>query len=402
MNCTVRTLDGIDVAGKRVIVRSDLNAPVKDGRITDDSRIRFAAPTLVELAERGAIVIVLTHFDRPQGKVVAEYSLAPFRSPLEQQANRPVRFVPTNWENGQHASAISAAQPGDILLMENTRFHPGEETNDLQFSQTLAGLGDIFVNDAFSVSHRAHASIEGIARLLPSFAGRGMQAELAALDRVLGDPMRPVGAMVGGAKVSTKIAVLENIVKRVDVLFIGGGMANTFLLAQGIPVGRSLCEPNLAPVVKRILQQAESYNCTIVLPSDAIVATKFAPGVPHTIADIHAIPEDAMVLDIGPATVAGIADEFTDLRTLLWNGPVGAFEVEPFGLGTVALARVAAQLTRAGKLVTVAGGGDTVSALAAAGVSDSFSYVSMAGGAFLDWLEGRELPGVTILKTSNI
>lgn len=399
MSGALPTLDQIDVAGKRVVVRADLNAPMKDGRITDDTRIRYATPTLVELAEKGAIVIVLTHFDRPQGKVVEKYSLAPFRSSLEARANRPVRFVPTDWTNGQHASILSAAQPGDILLMENTRFHPGEEANDAQFSRTLAGLGDIFVNDAFSVSHRAHASIEGIARLLPSFAGRGMEAELVALDRALGDPIRPVGALVGGAKVSTKIAVLENIVRRVNVLFIGGGMANTFLHAQGVQVGRSLCEPGLGPIVERILREAEAHNCAIVLPRDTIVARALKPGAPHEVANIHEIPDDAMILDVGPTTIAGIAEGFTHLQTLLWNGPVGAFEVEPFGLGTFALAKVAAQLTKSGKLLTVAGGGDTVAALAAAGVSGDFSYVSMAGGAFLEWLEGRDLPGVTILKT---
>lgn len=402
MISSLRTLDGLDVAGKRVIVRADLNVPMKNGRITDDTRIRHVAPTLVELADKRAIVIVLSHFERPCGKVVAEYSLAPLRPALEHSLQRAVRFVETDWKNGRHQSAVARAESGDILLMENTRFHPGEEQNDPDFSQALAGLGDIFVNDAFSVAHRAHASTEGIARLLPSFAGRGMEAELSALSQALDNPGRPVGAVIGGTKVSTKIPILENLVTRIDELIIGGGMANTFLHAQGINIGRSLCEPELGATAERILRQAEVYNCNIILPRDVVVAMEFAANAPHAVVDVKSVPADAMILDIGPETVADIMEQFGDLQTLLWNGPVGAFETEPFGRGTFALARSAARLTQAGRLLTVAGGGDTVAALSAAGVTNSFNYVSMAGGAFLEWLEGRALPGVTALKIPSL
>ena len=398
----LRTLEGVDVAGKRVIVRVDLNVPMKNGVVTDDTRIRHVAPILGELSDKRAIVIILAHFERPAGKVVANYSLAPLRSALERSLKRAVQFVPTDWRNGIHHAAVAAADPGDILLMENIRFHPGEERNEPGFSRTLAGLGDIFVNDAFSVAHRAHASTEGIARLLPSFAGPGMEAEISALDQGVSNPVRPVGAVVGGAKVSTKIPVLENLVKRVDELIIGGAMANTFLHAQGISVGRSLCEPNFSAIAERILRQAEAHSCNVILPRDVVVANDFAAGASHTVTDVRAVPEDAMILDIGPETVADIKEFFGDLKTLLWNGPVGAFEIEPFGRGTFALAKAAARLTQAGKLLTVAGGGDTLAALAAADVTDSFSHVSTAGGAFLEWLEGRDLPGVAILRTSNI
>jgi phosphoglycerate kinase len=395
----LRILDGIDVAGKRVVVRTDLNVPMKDGRITDDARIRCAAPTLAELADRQAIVIVLSHFERPCGKVVAEYSLAPLQPALEKSLQRKVRFVETNWRNGVHQSAVAEAKPGDILLMENTRFHPGEEQNDPAFCQALARLGDIFVNDAFSVAHRAHASTEGIAWLLPSFAGRGMEMELSALDRVLHNPARPVGAVIGGAKVSTKISVLENLVTRVDDLIIGGGMANTFLYAKGINVGRSLCEPELGAMAERILKRAQIHSCNIILPRDVVVAKELVPNAAQAVVDIESVPADSMILDIGPETVTDIMEQFGDLKTLLWNGPVGAFEIEPFGRSTFALAREAARLTSAGRLLTVAGGGDTVAALSAAGVEKDFNYVSMAGGAFLEWLEGRGLPGVNVLKT---
>ncbi len=398
----LRSLDGLDVAGKRVVVRADLNVPMQNGRITDDKRVRHAVPTLSELADKNAIVVVLSHFERPGGKVVAEYSLAPLRAALEQCLQRRVQFVATDWRTGPHRSAVAAAEPGDILLMDNTRFHPGEEENDPAFIRLLASLGDIFVNDAFSAAHRAHASTEGIAHLLPSFAGRGMEAELAALDRALASPVRPVGAIIGGAKVSTKIAVLENLVTRVDKLIIGGGMANTFLHAQGINVGRSVCEPDLAAVAERILKNAQADDCRIILPRDVVVATAFEANAQHAVVDVKAVPADAMILDIGPETVVDIVKQFGELRTLLWNGPVGAFETPPFGRGTFALARAAARLTQAGRLRTVAGGGDTVAALSAAGVSNDFSYVSTAGGAFLEWLEGRELPGVTALKTVHV
>ena len=403
MTAPLRILDGIDVAGKRVIVRADLNVPMKNGRVADDARIRHAVPTLGELAAKGAIVIVLSHFERPGGKVVAEYSLAPLRATLERCLQRTVQFVATDWNNGGlHRRAVAAAEPGDILLMDNTRFHPGEEKNDPAFARVLASLGDIFVNDAFSVAHRAHASTEGIARLLPSFAGRGMEAELRALDRALGQPLRPVGAVIGGAKISTKIPVLENLVTRVDELIVGGGMANTFLHAKGINVGRSLSEPELGVMAERILRQAEIHSCNIILPRDVVVATEFAANAPHAVVDVRSVPPDAMILDIGPETVTDIMEQFRDLRTLLWNGPVGAFEIEPFGQGTFALARAAARLTLAKQLLTIAGGGDTVAALSAAGVIGDFDYVSMAGGAFLEWLEGRVLPGVTPLRASKV
>lgn len=400
MKQALRTLEGVDVAGKRVIVRVDLNVPMMNGHIVDDTRIRHVAPILAALADKRAIVIVLAHFERPGGKVIAKYSLAPLRSALERSLKRPVQFVPTNWRNGIHHAAVAVADPGDILLMENTRFHPGEERNDPRFSRTLAGLGDIFVNDAFSVAHRAHASTEGIARLLPSYAGPGMEVEISALDQTLSNPVRPVGAVVGGAKVSTKILVLENLVKRVDELIIGGAMANTFLHAQGISVGRSLCEPDFAVIAERILKQAETHSCNVILPRDVVIANDLAADPSHV--DVRAVPEDAMILDIGPETVADIKEHFGELRTLLWNGPVGAFEIEPFGRGTFALAKAAARLTQAGRLLTVAGGGDTLAALAAADVTDSFSHVSTAGGAFLEWLEGRDLPGVAILRTPNL
>ena len=398
----LRSLDGLDVAGKRVVVRADLNVPVQNGRVTDGMRVRHAVPTLSELADKKAIVVVLSHFERPGGKVVAEYSLAPLRAPLEQCLQRKVQFVATDWRRGPHRSAVAAAEPGDILLMENTRFHPGEEKNDPAFIRILASLGDSFVNDAFSAAHRAHASTEGIAHLLPSFVGRGMQAELSALDQALASPLGPVGAIVGGAKVSTKIAVLENLVTRVDELIIGGGMANTFLHAQGIDVGRSVCEPELAAVAERILKNAETNGCRIILPRDVIVATEFKAKAPHSVVDVRSVPSNAMILDIGPGTVADLARRLGKLRTLLWNGPVGAFEIEPFGRGTFALAETAAQLTEAGRLRTVAGGGDAVAALACAGVTDRFTYVSTADGAFLKWLEGRVLPGLNVLKTPRM
>lgn len=401
MTTSLRFLDDIDVAGKRVIVRADLNVPMKNGRIVDDLRIRHAIPTLAELAEKRAIVIVLSHFERPNGRPVAEYSLAPLRASLERYLGRTVQFVETDWRSDLHQSAVAEAQSGDILLMDNTRFHPGEEKNDPAFASTLASLGDIFVNDAFSVSHRAHASTEGIARLLPSFAGRGMEAELSALNKALGEPIRPVGAVVGGAKVSTKIPILENLVTRIDELFIGGGMANTFLHALGLNVGRSLCEFELGATAERILKQAENHSCSIILPRDVVVADELAVDAPHAAVDVRSVPKDAMILDIGPETVADVMEQFRDLRTLLWNGPVGAFETQPFGRGTFALANSAARLTQAGRLLTVAGGGDTVAALSAAGVVSRFSYVSTAGGAFLEWLEGRALPGIAALETSR-
>ncbi|GAA3840833.1 phosphoglycerate kinase [[Pseudomonas] carboxydohydrogena] len=395
----LRTLDGLDLAGKRVVVRADLNVPMNRGMVSDDTRIRCLVPTLNELAEKGASVVVLSHFGRPDGKPVAEFSLEPLRGPLEALAGRPVRFVSTDWTDSVPVSRFGRI--GEIVLMENTRFHPGEEANDPAFARRLANLGDIFVNDAFSVSHRAHASTEGIARLLPSYAGRCMEAELAALDKALGNPIRPIGAVIGGAKISTKLAILENLVKRTDILVVGGGMANTLLYAGGKEIGRSICEPQLCPVAERILQQASEHGCTIVLPTDVVIADKFAPGAAHATVNVDDVPADSMILDIGPDTVAAVAEKFSRLKTLLWNGPLGAFEVEPFGKGTFALANAAARLTQTKELLTVAGGGDTLAALSASGAIDDFSYVSAAGGAFLEWLEGRELPGVEVLRTNS-
>lgn len=396
----LRTLDDIDVAGKRVVVRVDLNVPMNGEMVADDARIRSAAPTLVELVSKGATVVVLSHFGRPDGKVVAGCSLARLRQPLEAAVGRPVRFVPTDWAVDPSPS-VACCNREEILLMENTRFHPGEEANDLNFARMLANQGDIFVNDAFSAAHRAHASTEGIARLLPSFAGRSMQAELNAFDRTLGTPSRPVGAVIGGAKVSSKLAILENLVKRVDMLFVGGGMANTFLHAEGIQVGRSLFEPGLRDAAQQIMRQAREHNCAVVLPRDGCVASELAPAAPHEVVNIHSVPDSAMIVDVGPQTVIDVAKQFAGLRTLLWNGPVGAFEFKPFHRGTFSLARIAARLTKEGSLLSVAGGGDTLAALGAAGVTNDFSYVSTAGGAFLEWLEGRQLPGVAILRSSG-
>lgn len=395
----LRTLDGLAAAGKRVVVRADLNVPMNGGTVSDDTRIRCLVPTLNELADKGASVVVLSHFGRPDGKPVAKFSLAPLSAPLEALTGRPVRFVQTDWSDPVHLSRFGRS--GEIVLMENTRFHPGEEANDPAFARMLADLGDIFVNDAFSVSHRAHASTEGIARLLPSYAGRCMEAELAALDKALGNPIRPIGAVIGGAKISTKLAILENLVKRADILVVGGGMANTLLYAGGKEIGRSICEPQLRPVAERILQQASEHGCTIVLPTDVVVADKFAPGAAHATVNVDDVPADSMILDIGPDTVATVTRKFLQLKTLLWNGPMGAFEVEPFGQGTFALANAAARLTQTNELLTVAGGGDTLAALSASGAIDDFSYVSAAGGAFLEWLEGRELPGVEVLRTNS-
>lgn len=397
MTMALRTLDGIDVTGKRVIVRADLNVPMEGDVITDDARIRSVVQTLTELTSKGAAVIVLSHFGRPNGKVVADFSLAGVRECLEEKIGRPVRFVPTDWASG-YPVEISQTD-GEVVLVENTRFHPGDETNDPGFSQTLADLGDLFVNDAFSVSHRAHASTIGVAQIPPSFAGRSLEAELSALEAALGQAVRPVAAVVGGSKVSSKLKVLENLVTRVDLLFVGGGMANTLLHARGKAVGRSICEPELVPTAVRIMQQARAHGCEIVLPKDVVVADELAAGAKHATVSIDDIPRDAMVLDVGLATIEGLATRFAEFQTLVWNGPLGAFEIEPFHRGTFALARVVADLTRLGCLrKSIAGGGDTLAALSAAGVIDDFSYASTAGGAFLEWLEGRDLPGITILK----
>ncbi len=392
-----RTLDGVDVAGKRVLVRADLNVPVRDGQITDLTRIERLSPTIKELAEKGARVIVCSHFDRPKGKYVPEMSLKPMAIALGQVLGRTVHFA-EDCIGPAATSVISAMHNGDIAVLENTRFHPGEEKNDPAMAKELADLADIFVNDAFSAAHRAHASTEGVAHLLPSYAGRLMQAELEALGAALDHPERPVAAIVGGAKVSTKLDLLGNLVAKVDVLIIGGAMANTFLAAQGVAVGKSLQEGEMHATALDILAKAKAAGCTVMLPTDAVTATEFKAHAATKIVPIDAVPADSMILDVGPATVAALVAELAKVKTLVWNGPLGAFEIAPFDAGTTALALAVAAATDAGKLRSVAGGGDTVSALKHAGVMERMSYVSSAGGAFLEWLEGKTLPGVAALS----
>ena len=392
-----RTLDGLDVKGKRVLLRADLNVPVRDGKITDLTRIERLSPTIRELSAGGARVMVCSHFDRPKGKRVPEMSLAPMAAALGEVLGRKVRFA----EDCIGLPAQQAADTlgdGDVMVLENTRFHKGEEANDPAFATELARLADIYVNDAFSAAHRAHASTEGVAKLLPAYAGRLMQAELEALEAALGKPMRPVMAIVGGAKVSTKLDLLGNLVGRVDVLVIGGAMANTFLAAQGIGVGRSLQEADLHATARDILARAAAAKCDLLLPVDAVVATEFKPNPETQTVTVDAVPDDAMVLDVGPETVELLQDRLATVKTLVWNGPLGAFETPPFDAATVALARVVAAQTQAGVLRSVAGGGDTVSALRHAGVAEKMSYVSSAGGAFLEWMEGKTLPGVAALE----
>ena len=392
-----KTLDDIDVAGKRVFLRADLNVPMRDGAVSDATRISRLAPTITELADKGAIVIVASHFGRPKGEPVPDMSLAPLAGPLSAAlGGRNVSFA-NDCIGAEAQKVVGAAKGGDVVLLENLRFHEGEELNDPDFAAELAKLADIYVNDAFSAAHRAHASTEALAHLLPTAAGRMMQAELDALDSALGSPERSVGAIVGGAKVSTKLDLLGNLVGKVDMLAIGGAMANTFLHALGTDVGKSLCEHELADTALEILGLADEAGCQIILPSDAVVAREFAEGAPSEVVPVGAVPGDMMILDIGPGSANGLAAKLSDLKTLVWNGPLGAFEVPPFDAGTVMVARVAADLTRAGALKTVAGGGDTVAALVAADVLDDFSYVSTAGGAFLEWLEGKDLPGVKAL-----
>ena len=393
---TFKTLDDLDVSGKHVLVRVDLNVPMKGGKVTDATRIERAAPTLGELAARGARVIVLSHFGRPDGKRAPEMSLRPLVEPLSKVLGKPVAFA-EDCVGPLAEEAVRGLKPGEVLLLENLRFHKEEEKNDAGFIDKLSVLGDVYVNDAFSAAHRAHASTEGLANRLPAAAGRLMQTELEALDKALGNPKRPVCAVVGGAKVSTKLDLLGNLVGRVDKLIIGGGMANTFLHAQGIKVGKSLSEKDLAPTALDILAKAKAANCKVLLPVDAVVAPEFKANAPHRVVDVHACPDDQMILDIGPKSIALYVAELDDCATLVWNGPLGAFEMKPFDAGTVALAEAVARLTSAGKLLSVAGGGDTVAALAAAGVEEKFSYVSTAGGAFLEWMEGKTLPGVAAL-----
>ncbi len=393
---TFDTLDDFEVAGTRVLVRLDLNVPMADGKVSDLTRIERSMPTVAELSKLGARVVVLTHFGRPKGERQADLSLAPIADAFSQVLGRPVAFA-EDCIGSTAAKVVDALGNGDVALLENLRFHAGEEKNDPKFVKALAELGDLYVNDAFSVAHRAHASTEGLAHVMPCAAGRLMQAELEALDKALGDPARPVAALVGGAKVSTKLDVLQNLIAKVDTLIIGGGMANTFLYAQGKEIGASLCEKDLADTARAILDSAAAAECTIVLPNDVMVAREFKAGADCEVVAADACPPDAMILDIGPAAIADLEARMASIKTLVWNGPMGAFEIEPFDRGTNAVARAAAAATEAGKMVTVAGGGDTVAALAKAGAVDSFSYVSTAGGAFLEWLEGRELPGVAAL-----
>jgi phosphoglycerate kinase len=394
-----KTLDDLpaDIAGKRVLVRVDLNVPMADGVVTDRTRIHRIVPTIQELSQKGAKVILLAHFGRPKGSVVPEMSLRPVAPALEEELDHRVDFA-ADCIGEPAKKEVDEMANGDVVLLENTRFHPGEEKNDPELAKAIAENGDIYVNDAFSAAHRAHASTEGIARLLPAYAGRTMQAELEALEKGLGKPAKPVVAIVGGAKVSTKIDLLQNLVKRVDALVIGGGMANTFLAARGVEVGKSLCEHDLADTANAIMKEADSAGCAIVLPVDAVVAREFKANADNETVDVAAVPADAMILDAGPATVTLVNGWIEKAETLVWNGPLGAFEIAPFDAATVAAAQFAAGETTAGKLVSVAGGGDTVAALNHAGVADQFTYVSTAGGAFLEWMEGKELPGVTALS----
>jgi phosphoglycerate kinase len=392
-----RTLDGLAVRGKRVIVRADLNVPMADGQVTDRLRLERQAPTLRELAGKGARVIVLSHFGRPEGKVVPSMSLRPVAPALAEEINRPVAFA-EDCVGPKAQAAIAKLKDGDVLLLENTRFHPGETRNDPGFVKQLAALGDIFVNDAFSAAHRAHASTAGIAKLLPSVAGRAMEEELRHLEKALSHPGRPVLAVVGGAKVSSKIALLKHMVKRVETLVIGGAMANTFLAAENLVVGKSLYEPELLETARRVIHMATESGCAILLPTDVVVAKELKARAPHRTVSTADIAPDEMALDVGPKTIAAFKMRLETTKTLVWNGPFGAFETAPFDKGTVAAARAVAEATRAGRLLSVAGGGDTVAALAHAGVEQDFTYVSTAGGAFLEWLEGKELPGVKALK----
>lgn len=391
-----RTLDQLDARGKRVVLRADLNVPAKDGKVTDTTRIDRSAATIRELADKGARVIILTHFGRPKGRE-DKYSQKLLVEPLAKAIGRPVAWA-DDVIGPDAVEAVTKMQDGDVLLMENVRFHPEEEKNDPVFARALADLGDAYVNDAFSTAHRAHASTEAIAKLIPAYAGRLMQAELEALGKALERPEKPVAAVVGGAKVSTKLDLLGNLVSRVDYLIIGGGMANTFLHAEGKAVGKSLCEKDLADTAREIVEKAKAANCRIILPVDVVVAGEFAENAANQVVGVDAVPEDKMILDAGPASIQAITALLGQCKTLVWNGPLGAFEIAPFDLATNGVAQAAAALTGQGKLLTVAGGGDTVAALAKAGVEEKFSYVSTAGGAFLEWLEGKVLPGVAALE----
>ena len=393
-----RTLDDLgDIKGKRVFVRVDLNVPMADGRVTDETRLRALLPTVSELADKGAKVLLLAHFGRPKGAKHSEMSVSMVLDALQEVLGQEVMFVP-EIAGDIVAQSIGILADGDIALLENTRFWPGEEQNDPALARAVAANGDLYVNDAFSAAHRAHMSTEGLAHILPAYAGRSMEAELKALEVALGSPEHPVAAVVGGAKVSSKLDVLNNLVKQVDHLIIGGGMANTFLAARGINVGKSLCEHDLADTANAILDAADVAGCTVHLPYDVVTSLEFRANPPVRTVNVHEVAADEMILDVGPAAVEALADVLKTCRTLVWNGPLGAFEMEPFDAATVSLARTAAALTREGSLVSVAGGGDTVAALAHAGVTEDFTFVSTAGGAFLEWMEGKPLPGVDALN----
>jgi len=393
-----RTLDDIDVNGKRVLLRVDLNVPMEGGRVADATRIERVEPTITEIADKGGKVILLSHLGRPKGPDPKD-SLRPVAAAVADVVGRPVAFA-EDCIGEKAQAAVSKMKPGDILCLENTRFHKGEEKNDPAFAADLAKLGDIWVNDAFSAAHRAHASTEGLGHRLPAYAGRSMQSELDALAKALERPQRPVAAIVGGAKISTKLELLGNLITKVDTLIIGGAMANTFLAAQGKAVGKSLCEHELAGTARDILAKVADRRCEVVLPVDAVVAQTFAANAPSRVVPVDSVGADDLILDIGPNSVERVVSVLGRTKTLVWNGPFGAFEMEPFDNGTVEVAEAAAELTEAGKLVSVAGGGDTVAALNAAGVADRFTYVSTAGGAFLEWLEGKALPGVDVLRVS--
>ncbi|OUI86713.1 MULTISPECIES: phosphoglycerate kinase [Acetobacter] len=393
------TLDKLDPRGKRILLRVDLNVPMKDGVISDFTRIERIVPTIRELADKGGRVIVLSHFDRPKGKVVPDMSLQPIATALATALGKPVSFAHDCIGPDAEAAAASL-KDGEVLLLENTRFQPGEETNAPDLSAALANLGDVYVNDAFSAAHRAHASTAGVAEHLPAYAGRLMEAEIAALDAALENPERPVGAIVGGAKVSTKLALLENMLEKVDVLAVGGAMANTFLAAKGYKVGKSLKEEDMLDTARQIMAQAEAKKCELILPVDVVLSEDFMAGAPTAVAPVTDIPDGWMALDVGPETVKLLKEKLSGLKTLVWNGPLGVFEMPPFDEGTNAVAQEAARLTKAGALKTIAGGGDTVSALRHAGVLEDMTYVSTAGGAFLEWLEGKVLPGLTAISTT--
>ncbi len=391
-----KTLDEMDLAGKVVLVRVDINVPVENGVVTDATRIEKIAPTVKDILAKGGKPVLLAHFGRPKGKPVPEMSLRPLVPELAKVLGVPVKFA-EDCIGAPAKTAVAALAAGEVLLLENTRFHAGEEKNDPELSAAMAALGEVYVNDAFSAAHRAHSSTEGVAHILPSAAGRLMAAELKALEAALGNPVRPVTAVVGGAKVSTKLELLGNLVGKVDHLAIGGGMANTFLVAQGIDVGKSLAEREMAETAREILEKAKAAGCAVHLPADVVVAREFKAGAENEVVGNADCPADAMILDAGPKSVEEIAKVFEASKTLIWNGPLGAFEIAPFDAATNAAAQKAADLTKAGKLVSVAGGGDTVAALNKAGAAEDFSYISTAGGAFLEWMEGKELPGVAAL-----